>query len=301
MKTAFCTISTNSHLFKVDALFSSLKNVGEESDMVCLATELGQAEIKNGQLLQLEDIELGECGDLIIRKYASTRDHLRWSLKPILISLLLEKYEKVIYLDNDIGFFNSPSFLWNELDTTDILLTPHHYPRDPKKNQNWLEANFKVGLYNAGFIGVNKNAKHIMDWWADCCLYRCEKSLIRGLFDDQKYLDLVPVMHTNTKVLEHKGCNVAGWNAEVCRREFSDDNIIFINGKWPIVFIHFNGFSVRTILHGNDSLLRPYLTNYIEQLRVFKPNLEEGDLWNENTFWDRIKLFAWNLLNQFKK
>jgi hypothetical protein len=140
-----------------------------------------------------------------------------------------------------------------------------------------------------------------MDWWADCCLYRCEKSLFRGLFDDQKYLDLIPIMHPSTKILEHQGCNVAGWNVEVCKRELNQENTVSINGAWPIVFIHFNGFSVREILHGKDVLLRPYFETYVEQLRLYKPDLKKSDLWNENTLWDRLKLWAWQILDRFRK
>tara|TARA_R110000868_G_scaffold247587_2_gene503979 strand:+ start:845 stop:1750 length:906 start_codon:yes stop_codon:yes gene_type:complete len=301
MKTAFCTISTNSHLFKVDTLFESLKNQGCSSELICLATQTGTDTIKNGRLLRPNEIDLGETGRAIRKKHNKTSDHLRWSLKPVLIRALLEKYDKVIYLDNDLFFVGNPSFLWEDLEQSDVLLTPHHYPRSPKTNQNWLEANFKVGLYNAGFIAVNKKAISVIDWWAECCLYRCEKSLIRGLFDDQKYLDLFPIIHPNTKVLEHRGCNVAGWNTDVCERTVNTDGTISICDKWPLIFVHFNGFSVRSIIHGGDVSLKPYLDNYVEALQNFKPSLELGELWNENTLWDRLKLWAWRFLDRFGK
>lgn len=301
MKTAFCTISTNDHLFKVDALFSSLNDVGCDSDMICLATQLGEEVIQNGILLRPDSIELGEIGRVLKTKYSETSDHLRWSLKPVLIKALLNKYDKVIYLDNDIFFFNSPAFLWSELDDKDVLLTPHNYPRNPQENQNWLEANFKVGLYNAGFIGVNKKAKQVIDWWANCCLYRCEKSWFRGLFDDQKYLDLVPIVHPNTKILEHKGCNVAGWNVDICQRTPSSSGEVTINETWPIVFIHFNGFSVRAIINGEDASLRPHLNQYLASLQKFKQELVLDNLWKENTTWDRLKLSAWRFLNDFNR
>jgi hypothetical protein len=301
MKTIYCTISTNSHLFKVDALFESLIQVGESSEMVCLATQDGTESLKNGRLLRPNEIDLGVTGRAIKKKHKETSDHLRWSLKPVLICALLEEYDKVVYLDNDLFFVGNPSFLLEELEQNDILLTPHHYPRNPKTNQNWLEANFKVGLFNAGFIGVSQNAKHVMGWWADCCLYRCEKSWFRGLFDDQKYLDLVPILHPNTKILENQGCNVAGWNVEVCKRIEKPDGSVLINDKWPVVFIHFNGFSIRSIIHGDDFLLQPYLDEYVQSLQKFKPTLEIGELWKENTLWDRLKLWAWGFLNVFRK
>ena len=248
-----------------------------------------------------DEIRKNETANQVFQKYSKNLDRIRWSLKPIMISQLLNNHDKVIYLDNDTIFFNDPSFLFDELVEHNILLTPHHYPHNPKKNQNWLEANFKVGLYNAGFIGVNRSAKHIMEWWADCCLYRCEKSLIRGLFDDQKYLDLIPVIHPNTKILEHKGCNVAGWNVDVCKRVKQEDGSVLIDNKWLLVFVHFNGFSVRSIIQDKDPLLKPYLDKYVRALQVFRPELELDELWHENTLWDRIKLSAWRLLDRFKK
>ncbi|MCF8465139.1 MAG: hypothetical protein K9G41_09870 [Flavobacteriales bacterium] len=301
MKTAFCTISTNDHLFKVDALFDSLKKVGCSAEMICLATQSGTDNIQNGVLLRPGSIELGENEHVLRRKHNSTSDELRWSLKPVFISALLNQFDKVVYLDNDIYFFDSPTFIWDELENSDVLLTPHNYPRNPKNNQNWLEANFKVGLFNAGFVGVNKNAKSIMDWWADCCVYRCEKSWFRGLFDDQKYLDLVPIIHSNTKILEHKGCNVAGWNIDVCQRTISSNGDITINDTWPIVFVHFNGFSVRAIINGEDSSLKPHLHLYVLGLQKFNPKLLPDNLWKENTTWDRVKLSAWKFLNALNK
>jgi hypothetical protein len=139
-----------------------------------------------------------------------------------------------------------------------------------------------------------------LKWWAACCLYRCEKSWFRGLFNEQKYLDLMPIVHPNTKVLEHQGCNVAGWNVDVCQRTADDSESVIINHKWPIVFVHFNGFSIRAILNGDDSLLQPHLDKYVDLLRHHRPNLRLVELWNENTFWDRLKLFAWKTLNSLK-
>lgn len=304
MSSAICTISTKSHLFKVRALFDSLSSwLGENHGVkfICWCIDYDFEEFGEIDIISYEQIQKNRKVRQVFDKYENNKDHTRWSLKPVLIGELLQTHEKVIYLDNDLGFFSGPSFLFDELDSQDILLTAHNYPRNPNAKQNWLEANFKVGLYNAGFIAVNRHAKHIMDWWADCCLYRCEKSLIRGLFDDQKYLDLVPVMHPKTKVLEHLGCNVAGWNVDICSRKPQEDGSVLINGKWPIVFVHFNGFSIRAIIQGEDPLLLPYYEEYVYALKRFEPQLQEESLWNESTYWDQFKLKAWRLLNKLQK
>jgi lipopolysaccharide biosynthesis glycosyltransferase len=141
-------------------------------------------------------------------------------MKPVFMQFLFREKEisKLIYVDNDIAFFGEYGFLFKLLDEHNILLTPHFYERNPEENQNWLEANFRVGLFNAGFVGANNKTISTLEWWAKCCAYRCEKNYMRGLFDDQKYLDMFPVIEPTTKILDHQGCNLAGWNIGICRR-----------------------------------------------------------------------------------
>jgi hypothetical protein len=88
---------------------------------------------------------------------------------------------------------------------------------------------------------------------------------------------------------------------DVCKRTLNSSGSITINNKWPIVFIHFNGFSVRAILNEDDPLLRPHLDEYVNLMQRHRPSLRLVELWNENTLWDRVKYRAWKLLNQFKK
>lgn len=238
----------------------------------------------------------------IIKKYVGCKDKLRWSLKPAFIQQLLSNSicSKVIYTDNDIAFFSDFAFLFDELETHSVLLTPHRYLADPEKNQNWLEANFKVGLYNAGFIGVNKNAVDVMEWWAKCCYYRCEKNAFRGLFDDQKYLDLVPVIQPATKVLNHKGCNVAEWNIHNSQRTFVGNKIL-IDNNWPIVFMHFNKTTVQSFINGNDELLMPYFNQYVVNLKKYNPTLQISNEGYAMGLIENIKLRLWNVLNKINR
>ena len=229
----------------------------------------------------------------IISKYGSSKDKLRWSLKPVFLRHLLETTtDKVIYVDNDIYFFGDFAFLFDLLDTHDFLLTPHHYPRDPHRDQNWLEANFRVGLYNAGFVGVNQNATKDLTWWADCCAYRCEKNLLRGTFDDQKYLDLIPVMNENTHIIRHKGCNVAEWNRSVISRSEKDGKV-FLDEVYPLVFIHFNGTTVRAIEQGEEPLLKKSLSLYLANLKKHKTDITTAQLYKLPGLLDRVKYRVW--------
>lgn len=298
----FCTISTHSHLYKVNALFDSLLkihlNVVLHVLIVDRVNDNNSASVKNISYYDVEKVNIS-VGEKIIKKYAKNRDKLRWSLKPIFLKYLIENNiaEKIIYVDNDIAFFNSFEFLFEELNNYTILLTPHHYPRYTDKMQNWLEANFKVGLYNAGFLAVNKYALSTLEWWANACLYRCEKNSVRGLFDDQKYLDLVPIIEPKALVLKHQGCNVAEWNREVCKRTKDKEGNILINEKWPVVFIHFNKTTIESFLKNEDSILKGYFYEYRELLNKHNNKLRLDNKITTQDFLNLFKLKIWQFLN----
>ena len=259
----FCTISTFSHLYKAFALADSLAKFSGHLKLLLLDGIVQDIELeipKNITFLTLEEID-SDRTRVVLKKYKG--DQRRWALKSVLLLYVLKQNKKVIYVDNDIYFFNDYSFLEEELNENAIILTPHFYPADPKNNQTWLEANFRIGLYNAGFIGVNGNAVLALEWWSDCCLYEVKKAYWRGLFDDQKYLDLLPIIFNNVKIIKNKGCNFAGWN--------SNSNIDLNQ----IVFVHFNSFTLNKFKN-LDNEYYPLFTLYVEQLKVFNPTFEEN-------------------------
>jgi hypothetical protein len=175
-----------------------------------------------------------------------------------------------------------------------FLLTPHHYARSPYHQQNMLEANFRVGLYNAGFVGANNEAVQTLDWWSSCCLYRCEKNALRGTFDDQKYLDLIPVIDEKVHIVRHLGCNVAEWNEVVLQRTLQNKKV-FINEIYPVVFIHFNSTTIRAISKGRDGLLKPYFEDYFQLLKKHNPQLKKESLFKSPALIDYIKYSIWKV------
>ena len=292
MKKVFCTISTQSHLYKCFALAESIKAYGGVLEVLLvdqLAHDFDSPENVNFTFLANLN---GNLEQRIIQKYKNKTDCLRWSLKSVFLLRLLEKEERVIYVDNDILFYSDPSFLFEEFDFNNVLLTPHHYPRNPEMNQNWFEANFRVGLYNAGFLAANKAAEEVLVWWAKACLYRCEKNYWRGLFDDQKYLDLVPIMERKTKIIDHLGCNVAEWNTDFCKVTLQENNFV-VNGNIPLVFYHFNNYSLQ-----NLKLSNPLLEHYYKALKKHNAALKLKDLIHSKSKLDKIKLFIWKFLNR---
>lgn len=291
----FCTISTESHLYKCFALAKSLEAFGGNLVILLVDKQIGQQKLPtNIRFIYLSDFQ-ESVAQAIIKKYNANKDKLRWSLKPVLLKYLLASYNKVIYVDNDIHFFGSFDFLFDMLGDSSILLTPHDYPRDPTKNQNWFEANFRVGLYNAGFVGVCKKALPTLDWWGNACLYRCEKNYWRGLFDDQKYLDLIPIIDENCHIVRHPGCNASEWNASIRNRTYENGQHI-ISGKYLLVFYHFNQYAINQ-LDTHDLLWQEYLaclSNYQEDSNKLPKQKKQS-------FVDDLKLFIWKILDKFNQ
>lgn len=293
MKTALCTISSKSHLFKVNTLFSSLVSFFD-GDLFCLVTDITKVVKQNiGIFENLKQLDISNLNE-IIQKYKG--DELRWLLKPIYLKYLLDRgYKRVIYVDNDIYFFQSPTLLFERLNKSSILLTPHFYPSNPKNNQNWFEANFRVGLYNAGFIGVNQNAAQMLDWWRDCCLYNVKKSFWRGLFDDQKYLDLVPVIFDHVEIVKDSGCNLAGWNFENRLKQLKKPDLE------TVTFVHFAELSIKEFSK-IDSPFNPLFKVYENQILKWNNNFNfTNSNFSKRKIIAYIYYLRWKFVRLFEK
>lgn len=270
-KHTFCTIITSDFLPFAKVLLASLKKYDKTIQLAVLFNTAVPAKNSHNGITFFEPQNLIHTPFLkeIEKKYAHTNpDHFRWALKPVFIHFLLEKgYNKVVYVDPDIFFVGDYSFLFKQLDEAAVLLTPHWRDANPLDYEENFITLFKDGLYNAGFIGASSKAKEALNWWAGLCSYKIEKNLSKGLFDDQRYLDVMPVMFSNIEVLKHKGCNISYWNMNVSKREFLNNKLTIDNIYEP-VFIHFTKDTVVNIINRNDILLKPYLDEYFELLQA---------------------------------
>lgn len=147
----FCTISTSSHLYKVYALADSIGRQSYPFTLHVLVTDADTLfSYNNCRFWKLSDLQTMPVAQSITTKYARYADRLRWSLKPVFMRFLLQgEIGKLIYIDNDQYFYSDYRFLFDLLEQHSFLLTPHYYKHSPKTEQNWLEASYKVGLYNA--------------------------------------------------------------------------------------------------------------------------------------------------------
>ena len=265
----FCTVITAEHLPFAKVLHASLDKLVPGTALQVLVIDKNEhSSASNFIIHQPADI----AGDPVFKKtetlYAhSNPDHFRWALKPVFITYLLAKgFSKVIFVDPDIYFVADFSFLFDKLDRSAVLLTPHWANLNPTENEDNLFSVLRGGLFNAGFVGSAKEGADAMNWWAGMCLYKMERRQELGIYDDQKYLDILPVQFDGVEILKHQGCNLASWNIDTCKRELIDGKLM-INTQYEPVFIHFAKDTIVNILNRNDALLKPYLDEYAGQLK----------------------------------
>lgn len=274
---AFCTIMTSGHAHFVVALFRSYRRfVDMPLHVLCVDRDPHikvQISIPEGvHITYLQELNLGETGEQIVLKYQQTTDFMRWSLKPVWMAYLLRSVgcRGVIYVDPDVYFFSDPAFLFDLLRDSAILLSPHWRSMEPDADPINFELNFRDGIYNGGCIGATEKGIPGLEWLARACLHACLRSPERGLFLDQKYLDLLPARFEDVRSIQHMGCNIASWNRIDCKRILQNGNVL-INAQWPIVFIHFTASTIRDILIGRDPLLAPFLHAYETALLMEYP------------------------------
>jgi len=283
----FCTIITSNYFPYAVTLYRSITKLNPGEKLCILICDQGEIqpgvdEFPNLQLHRLSAIFKEYRADELITKYRNDKDALRWALKSVYINYLLHSgFEKVLYADCDLFFFNGYEFLFKELDQHDFLLTPGNTIFDPYVQEEEFLSGYKYGLFNAGFIGANQRSEPILKWWANCCSYRVETNFEDGLFVDQKYLDAVTVLFENVKIIKHQGCNIAFWNLHKCKRTVENGKVV-INGKFPIIFIHFTNKYIPELLNGHDPLIYPFYLIYEntfkksgKSIKEFIPDLPE--------------------------
>lgn len=285
----FCTIASGDYLPFVETLFLSLKRQTKDVSLHALITDdnFKNPEIEGLSIYSLYDLSGQDFVAEIIHKYKSNNNYVRWALKPVFLHYLVQKHETIVYVDNDICFFAPFEFLFQQLSSHSILLTPHWFSQKPFPHPENFETNFQIGLFNAGFLGASQHGSGFLKWWAEVCLYKMERNEKEGFYDDQRFLDMSWLVDEGTGIVRHRGCNVGSWNMHQNKRK-KVGNEVRINGEFPVVFIHFNHETIKHILNGNDGQLQPYFDEYGQlfsstghRLENFIPLLED---WKPQSF-----------------
>lgn len=153
--------------------------------------------------------------------------------------------DKVFYFDPDIAVFGRLDELVAALDRHCALFTPHQCV--PEVDDEAVRANeicsLRHGVFNLGFLGVRGDAegRRLAAWWAERLRSYCFDEPQRGLFTDQRWMDLAPCFFPDIGILRDPGFNVATWNLTHRQVTGSLRDGVRVNGE-PLGFYHFSGF-----------------------------------------------------------
>jgi len=151
-------------------------------------------------------------------------------------------YDRVVYLDPDIVLYAPLAELDALTAETFLTLTPHltgsiGTTEDHPSERTIMQA----GAYNLGFLSVTRqpSLERFLAWWQEKLEFQCVVEVERGLFVDQKWMDLAPGLFPDVAILRHDGYNVAYWNLRQ-RRVAEEGGGVTVNGQ-PLRFFHFSG------------------------------------------------------------
>jgi len=281
MKKIAATIITPDYIDRALLLNESLNDFEAVDLRILVVGDHGDLSISNKHFYG--EVKLYSVADIhddfvagILERYAGNLDCIRWALKPSFILHLLRKENipSLLYLDCDLYFTGHFDFLYYELTQHGILLTPHWRTRFPTLSEPEFEMLFQHGIFNAGFVGASHRGIKALEWWREACAYRCEITPSQGFYVDQKYLDAMPAYYPEiTKVIQHRGCNVAIWNQIECKRSKINEQVL-INGLWPLVFLHMSVDTMRLIRDCDKALIN-HLEIYEHKLMEIRLNLAQ--------------------------
>ena len=215
------------------------------------------------------------------RSFAFRYDVMEFNtaVKPTMIRHLLDiGHDAVLYFDPDIEVFERLDSVLAPLhDGASFVLTPHltqaaegdAFPDDI--------GIMRAGVYNLGFLGVGagEEADRILRWWSRRLQHQCISAQERGIFVDQKFMDLVPGFASGARILRDTTCNVAYWNLPQ-RALMQGGERWLVDGR-PLSFFHFSGIAPRdlsslskyTLAFRGEAIappLRTLMQHYAEQV-----------------------------------
>jgi hypothetical protein len=189
----------------------------------------------------IEDMEVPDLHQLAFRYDII---ELSTSLKPFLAMKLLEKHDRVVFLDPDTCLYHSLAPILEDLDRHSLVLTPHHATPESDDPTERDLGMMRFGSFNLGFFAVrgSKEGMSFLRWWSARCFQLCFMETQFGLSVDQKWVTIAPALFQDVHVSFHLGYNVAAWNLYERQITRAPDGRYWINGTYPLVFFHFSNF-----------------------------------------------------------
>jgi hypothetical protein len=152
-----------------------------------------------------------------------------------------------IYLDPDVLVLNPLRPIGDYLGDASVGLVPHILaPEETEIGVELTEISVAShGVYNLGHLVVRPDARGMAfaRWWTARLDRHCFDDRARGLFTDQRWVDLAPAILEGVKILKAPNLDVASWNLShrrLAQTRRGDPAAFTVDGQ-PLITYHFSG------------------------------------------------------------
>jgi hypothetical protein len=156
-------------------------------------------------------------------------------LKPAALTALLDEgHSAVLFLDPDQWVLGDLAPLWEAVERSAVVLTPHLTA--PPAGAGAAERErmlLRAGTHNAGALGVSDRpeARAMLAWWGERLDAANHERIDEGAYYDQRWLDLVPTLFEGVEVLRDERFNVGHWSLP--ERDAADVRLLHASGFDP--------------------------------------------------------------------
>lgn len=238
----YCTYCDHRYLSRALALFASMEAMGFEGQfwLFCLSDEcfsiLSSLNLSRVKAVRLSELEAQHPELLAVKAGRQTIEYY-YTCSPFILRFALAcvpHAEWVTFLDSDLWFYQSPDRVFDAIGAASVAIIPHGFV----SRLRYLE---KFGKFNVGWVSFRNDNEGIrcLEWWQVRCIEWCYGWIDGDRYADQRYLDRFPDLAPHTKILTHKGCNLAPWNIENYDIALRDGRV-FVDEQ-PLLFFHFSG------------------------------------------------------------
>jgi len=243
--SVFTIISLNYGAF-ARTLMESLQSTHPDWDRYVLIVDRSETPTDIGGALfttvMVEDLPLPRKQEFLFRYGVM---ELNTAVKPWMFAHLKGLgYRHVVYLDPDILVTDRLTDVERLLDesATGVLLPHLTAPIDDGRHPAELDI-MRSGTYNLGFLALGDTPAvgPFVEWWKSKLEFEAASDIERGLFTDQKWMDLAPALFEGFAVLRDPGYDVAYWN--LSHRPVARSGNGWTAANRPLRFFHFSGFN----------------------------------------------------------
>jgi hypothetical protein len=243
---AITTVSTASHLARVRVLAQSLERHHPELPLIVLLVDEPAGRFDPADepftVVRLADIEQR---DLLVQMSAhpAAADSVNSMKAALLEHVLADGHPAAIHLDTDMLVTERLDPLIAALDDGSVVLTPHLLTTPRGLYGGVITLAVQVaGVMNGGVVGVRGDARGraFLRWWGDRLAVCCTADPARGVFYDQRWLDLALALLGGVAILGDPGTNVAYWN--LAERPLTRHDGELRAGGVPCRLLHLSGY-----------------------------------------------------------